>query len=218
VKVVLAVPVEPTVSVAVLITVPAGLVTVSVTRPPAGHALRFSVNDEPRVPVLDGRTLTIGAGVGTGVGATVGTGAGGAVGTGVGCGGGGGAIVGTGVTGVTVFVGVGLGSSRRTGVVVGAGGMVGATVPRGAFGPGAFVPGAFVPVLAPVAAAGVGAWVRTAGALGSTTVLASSAVASATSQPAIATHENRASATARSGSHLSPRGEITGQSWDGLGA
>ena len=212
-KVVLAVPVEPTVSVAVLITVPAGLVTVSVTRPPAGHALRFSVNDEPRVPVLDGRTLTFGAGVGAGVGATVGTGVGGAVGTGVGGGGGGGAIVGTGVRGVTVLVGVGLGSTSSTGVVVGAGGVVGATVPRGAF-----VAGAFVPVLAPVAAAGVGAWVRTAGALGSTTVLASSAVASATSQPAIATHENRASATARSGSHLSPRGEITGQSWGGLGA
>lgn len=191
----LVVPVEPTVSVAVLITAPAGFVTVSVTLPPAGHPLRFSVNEEPRVPVFDGRTVTfgdgavVGATVGTGVGGAVGTGVGGAVGTGVGGGGGGGATVGTGVAGVTVFVGVG--STSRTGVFVAGGGVAGAVVARGAL-----VIGAVVPL-----AAGAGAvetWaLLAAGAFGSTAALTSSGVADATSQPATATHDRSASVTAR---------------------
>lgn len=199
----LVVPVEPTVSVAVLITAPAGFVTVSVTLPPAGHPLRFSVNEEPRVPVFDGRTVTFGDGavvgatvgtgvggaVGTGVGGTVGAGVGGAVGTGVGGGGGGGATVGTGVAGVTVFVGVG--STSRTGVFVAGGGVAGAVVARGAL-----VIGAVVPL-----AAGAGAvetWaLLAAGAFGSTAALTSSGVADATSQPATATHDRSASVTAR---------------------
>lgn len=207
----LPVPFVPTVIDVVLMTAPAGFVTVSVTFP-AGHPVSCSVNVEPRAPEVDGRTVTCGpgTGVGTGVGATVGTGVGGAVGTGVGAtvgagvggGGGGGAIVGTGVTGVTVFVGVGLGSTKSTGLFVGGGGVVGAAVALGAF-----VAAAVVPV---ATAAGAPAWVPRADAFGSTAVLPSSAVASATSQPATATHERSASAIERTCGQGMPRCAVTG--------
>ena len=190
----LPVPFVPTVIDVVLMTEPAGFVTVSVTRP-AGHPLSCSVNVVPRVPDVDGRTVTFGPG--TGVGRTVGAGVGG-----------GGAIVGTGVTGVTVFVGVGLGSSTRTGVFVGGAGVGGATVALGAL----VVAGAVVAV---ATAAGTGAWVPAAGALGSTAVLTSSPVASATSQPAIATHDRSASAIERTCSHAVPRWAVTGPSSGG---
>ena len=163
-------------------TAPAGFVIVSVTRPPAGHPLSCSVNDEPRVPVFDGRTVTFGAGaavgatVGTGVGATVGGAVGATVGAGVG--GGGGATVGTGVTGVGVFVAVGPGSTSSTEVGVAGGGEAGATVAFGAVVTGAVV------ALPDAALDATGA--TAAGALGCARAASSSDVADATSQPASA--------------------------------